>query len=93
LNQTVEIKLKKTGEELNWICVFKVFITFWLLLTPRVQQMNFTWTFKKEWRRKKMKKKEMGIGTYALTLTMARTLTHSSLLSVSVGLIVKKRPK
>ena len=35
----------------------------------------------------------MGIGTYALTLTMARTLTHSSLLSVSVGLIVKKRPK
>jgi hypothetical protein len=40
-----------------------------------------------------MKKKEMGIGTYALTLTMARTLTHSSLLSVSVGLIVKKRPK
>jgi hypothetical protein len=40
-----------------------------------------------------MKKKEMGIGTYALTLTMARTLTLSSLLSVSVGLIVKKRPK
>jgi hypothetical protein len=54
LNQTVEIKLKKTGEELNWICVFKVSITFFLLLTPRVQ-MNFTWTFKKEWRRKKGK--------------------------------------